>query len=336
MNIYITLDYELVLGKNVGTVRSCLVESTTALCNMLRKYSVKVTFFVDCAYLLRMSELKDNYPALQKDYDDVVTNLQYLHGQGHSLQYHFHPQWLYSTYDNAGWHMDYDHYKLSDVEETKLRKDFRNGIILLESIVNEKPVAFRAGGFSLTTCNYYVDLFKENGILIDSSVNGGKVSSKLHSYDYTNAPQKTSWLFEDDVNIPVKNGKFREYSITRAGRKKIGIFSILDRYKLKANYKSTIEYCDGGGSEFSKFDTFKKYFPQLFRIGKAFMTMDIFYSCALINQYKTISKTDEDTIVIIGHPKHLSDASIKNTELFIKSALEDGATFCVMDKTSYK
>lgn len=62
------------------------------------------------------------------------------------------------------------------------------------------------------------------------------------------------------------------------------------------------------------------------------MTMDIFYSCALVKQYETVSKTKEDTIVVIGHPKHLSDAPIKNTELFIQRALKDGAEFCVMNK----
>lgn len=332
MKIFITLDYELVLGRRPGSVKSCLVQSTEALCQMLQVYNVPVTFFVDCAYLLRMRELKDKHPALQKDYEDVVSNLQYLQNVGHSLQYHFHPQWLYSTYDEEGWHMDYDHYKLSDVEKNKLCKDFHEGIKLLESITQEKPVAFRAGGFSLTTCEYYLDLFKENGIFIDSSVNGGRVKSKLHSYDYSNAPKRTYWKFENDVNIPDDNGSFKEYSITRVGSKRLGIFNMLDRYKWKARYKSTIEYCDGGGSEFSIFDTFKKYFPSLFRFGQQFMTMDIFYSCALVQQYETVSRTKENHIVVIGHPKHLSDAAIHNTELFIIRALKDGAKFCVMNK----
>jgi peptidoglycan/xylan/chitin deacetylase (PgdA/CDA1 family) len=331
MKIFITLDYELVLGSQTGSVQSCLVKSSEALCQMLQKYGVPVTFFVDCAYLLRMRELKDDYPTLQKDYEDVVSNLQYLQKQGHSLQYHFHPQWLYSTYGDDGWHMDYDHYKLSDVEETKLRKDFHEGIKLLESITQEKPVAFRAGGFSLTTCDYYIDLFKDNDIHIDSSVNGGKVNSKLHSYDYSKAPKRTFWRFNKDVNIPDDNGLFKEYSITRVGRNRLGLFNMLDRYKLKAMYDSTIEYCDGGGAEFSKFDTFKKYFPQLFQFGQQFMTMDIFYSCALVQQYETVSKTNEDHIVVIGHPKHLSDAAINNTEQFIIRALKDNAEFCVMN-----
>ena len=330
MKIFITLDYELVLGRMTGSVQSCLVKSSEALCRMLRKYNVPVTFFVDSAYLLRMCELKDDYPALQKDYEDVVANLQHLQQMGHSLQYHFHPQWLYSTYDDEGWHMDYNHYKLSDVDESKLRNDFHAGIVMLESITGEKPVAFRAGGFSLTTCKYYIDLFKNNGILIDSSVNGGKVKSKLHEYDYSKAPLKTTWRFENDVNIPQKDGRFTEYSITRVGCKRLGFFSFIERYMLKAKYHSTIEYCDGGGSEFSRFDTCKKYFPTLFRFVREYMSMDIFYSSRLAKQYEDVAKTDEDTIVVIGHPKHLSDVAINNTEKFIKRALKDGAVFCAM------
>ena len=94
--IYFTFDYELVLGDVVGSVESCLISSTTAYIELFIKYNVCTTFFIDCAYLLKLKELSELYDNLKTDYDNIVQNIQMLQDNGHSIQYHFHPQWLYS------------------------------------------------------------------------------------------------------------------------------------------------------------------------------------------------------------------------------------------------
>lgn len=52
MNVFFTIDYELFLGGNTGTVRNCLIRPLNALTELLDKYQIKLTLFVDAAYLL--------------------------------------------------------------------------------------------------------------------------------------------------------------------------------------------------------------------------------------------------------------------------------------------
>ena len=42
MNIFFTFDYELVLGKNVGTVESCLIKPTKAYTELFEKYDAVI------------------------------------------------------------------------------------------------------------------------------------------------------------------------------------------------------------------------------------------------------------------------------------------------------
>lgn len=89
MNIFITLDYELFLGKETGSVNNCLVLPTTALMDVFSETDTKVTFMVDGAYLYRLVELRDKYDAIQRDYEMVKNNLIDINRRGHSIQYHF-------------------------------------------------------------------------------------------------------------------------------------------------------------------------------------------------------------------------------------------------------
>ena len=86
MNIFITLDYELFLGIETGTPENCLVRPMEELCKVADKHSFKYVIFVDAAYLLRMKQLKDNHPQLEKDYQLVSNHVRILAGQGHDIQ----------------------------------------------------------------------------------------------------------------------------------------------------------------------------------------------------------------------------------------------------------
>lgn len=72
---------------------------------------------------------------------------------------HFHPQWLYSEYNDGMWKMDFDHYKLSDMSTDFLTLTFSNAKLLLESII-EKVIAFRAGGYSLSAFWNYKNVYR--------------------------------------------------------------------------------------------------------------------------------------------------------------------------------
>ena len=46
MNVFFTIDYELFLGGNTGTVRNCLIRPLNALTELLDKYQIKLTLFM--------------------------------------------------------------------------------------------------------------------------------------------------------------------------------------------------------------------------------------------------------------------------------------------------
>ena len=150
MNIYITLDYELFLGKETGSVTNCIIRPMAELNKISEKYNVFYTIFIDSAYLLRLYDIKSQSKELQKDWTNVCQNLKELAQKGHDIELHFHPQWLFSTYnaEREKWYVDSDHYKMSDVEDKDfLRESFAKAKNLLEKVVGKNVVAFRAGGY---------------------------------------------------------------------------------------------------------------------------------------------------------------------------------------------
>ena len=109
MDLFITLDYELFMGKKTGSVESCLLSPMNSFISMLDRYGIKATIFVDAAYLLRLSELKDKHDKLKSDFELISDHLKCLEQDGHDIQLHFHPQWIYSDYDSKQWIMDFEH-----------------------------------------------------------------------------------------------------------------------------------------------------------------------------------------------------------------------------------
>ena len=136
MKAYITLDYELFMGSKVGTIENSLIKPMNALTEMLDKYNIKCNVFVDAAYLLRLYQLKGN-KAIDEQFQLVTSHIQGLSSQGHSIQFHFHPQWLYSRYED-GWIMDIDHYKISDMPLEDIKTLIPQAIELLQSYSKNK------------------------------------------------------------------------------------------------------------------------------------------------------------------------------------------------------
>src|SRR5574344_1713483 len=103
MNIYLTLDYELFMGVNSGSVQNCLITPTNKLIEMMDKYKIKATFFVDGCYLLRLKELKDKYEKLNQDWKNITDQLSRLSSEGHDIELHIHPQWYDAKYVKGKW-----------------------------------------------------------------------------------------------------------------------------------------------------------------------------------------------------------------------------------------
>ena len=202
MNIYLTLDYELFLGEKTGTPENCLIRPMNELCKVSDNRNFKYIIFVDASYLLRMKQLKDKYLEVDRQYKLVCDHVQYLSSQGHDIQLHFHPQWLYSTWNDETnqWMMDRCHYKLSDLPYEQAKSSLLEAKTLLDSIVGYKTIAFRAGGFCLDSFHEFKELFKNLDIKVDSSVARHMfVSSPVHSFDYRKIPDDQIYKFSNSI-----------------------------------------------------------------------------------------------------------------------------------------
>lgn len=338
MNIYITLDYELFLGRVTGTPENCLFRPMDALMQALEKTDTKLTIFADGAYLVRMSELKEKHSQLQIDYQNVLDNIKEISERGHSVQYHFHPQWLYSDFDEKnGWIMDLDHYKLSDVPKEKLSASFKKGVDIIESATGKKMQAFRAGGFSLCSYEWYGPLFKENGIILDSSVKPGeKENSKYQIYDYRSAPSsKSPYRFNKDVCKETKDDDaFFEMPISSSKGVLWLYYFFFLRKKYKRLYKPSMKFGDGYSvnTQASKagklWDVFKKLFGRYAYTATIDPTFNIEILSCVYEDYK---RKGMENLVLIGHPKSATDISIKNLEQFIDNMEHKGNEFCTLE-----
>jgi hypothetical protein len=315
-SIFITLDYELFLGNKTGTVQNCLVKPMSELMNVLNKYEVKVTLFVDCAYLYRLNQLMDHYPALQDDFNKIIDSLRRYNEEGHEIQMHFHPQWLYSNYDGTKWNLDFEHYKLSDVEPTLLKTSFTELKQLVETLCNCKMTAYRAGGYCLETYREYVTLFRENGIEIDSSVvPRSYLSSDSVFYDYRNAPNKEIWRFSTSVSKEDVNGQMIELPVSTYSLFGFSYY-FTKIMRIISSRKGSYQWGDGV-SIFASGTMSQKVrdkFLRIFRKGIYTCSFDGTSSSKLEYSFNQ----QADIMTIVSHPKCFTTSSLVDLENFIK------------------
>lgn len=324
--ICITLDYELCLGKNTGTVLNTIIKPMNELSSIFDRYNVKVTLFVDSSYLLALKKQKSNFPVLEEDYRMIVNQLQELNSKGHSIQLHIHPQWIYSYFDGSKWNLDFKHYKLSDLDKKVALIHFNEAKELLESIIEKEVVAFRAGGFSLQSFKNYYEMLFINNIKIDSSVVPLTFEqSEYQWYDYKSAPLHP-YLFFDDILIPSKEGKICEVPISVI--KYNPFYYAYLKKKTEFNTKFNL-FSEGQGIGLNKSKWIRMYsqFKQLFRTKIMMASIDGFSSVLLpmvFDDYKKNNRNN-DNFIVIGHPKSASPNSIMYVNDFINKTYQNNS-----------
>lgn len=306
------------MGNKTGTVEKCLIIPTQHLMKVFEKYGVEGTFFVDCAYLYQLNKLKDIYPQLNKDYCDIVANLKWLVSNKQEIQMHFHPQWLYSNYDGKEWKLDFEHYKLSDVEPDLLLESFCKGRILLEDIIGKDICAYRAGGYCLSDYTNFPELFRQNHIVIDSSVVPGKsISDGSVYYDYSHVPQKEKWNISNDIATEDIDGEFLEVPVTLCSNGKYVYF----KHKIREIFNKTIstDIWGDGQNIFMRnnpkgvIESFFSRLRWIFTPSTGICSIDGYTSAYL----STSIKSKSDTVILVSHPKCLSPESIFYLEEFL-------------------
>ncbi len=313
MTIILTLDYELFLNDITGTVSNCLEKPMFELQKVCDKHGFHYTVFIDAAYLFMLKQLKTNNKQLEADYQRVCESINWMHSKGHDIQLHIHPQWYYSRHIDGKWVLDWNHYRLADMNREDAARCFELSKNLLDEIIGEKTLIFRAGGYSLTESDYY-SMFKKNGIIADSSVLPGvREITSTHKFDYRGLPNKP-FFFSEDICDPKTDGCFLELPISLA--KKVLITKYLTKKKKYISIPENVNWGDGG--DLPPVGLLKKVKRRMgsitvFKHPKATIDYQSFFF--LRDAYNNSKASGYMTI--IGHPKNFSPAALAYFDSFI-------------------
>lgn len=316
MNIYITLDYELFFGKESGNVDDCIINPTNELLKIVDPYNIKIVFFVDVGYLIKLNEFKSTYPSLNSDFNKITSQIKYLSRNGHGIELHIHPHWENTTYNGDKWEFDTSKYKLVDFSKSEAHNIVLKYSRFLEEVSGKVPIAFRAGGWSAQPFSHIMEALKDVNISIDSTVfPNGYHASKNQFYDFRNVSQfKTKYSFSNDITIEDSDGYFTEYPISSY---RVSPFFFW-RFAFEKIKKSRKHLSFGKGQAISK--PKKELIKLMTEYSNSVVSIDGFKSSFTQKAFrKYVKNTDKDGhFVLIGHPKAFTPYSLSKTKEFIE------------------
>ena len=312
-NILLTFDYELFFGRHTGTQENCMIKPTNFIVELLDKYNIKATFFVDSGYILKLQEYKELHPILEERYDALITQIKALDKGGHSIQLHIHPHWEDSYFNGDRWVVNTSRYRLHDFSSLEIDEIVRSYKKVLTDIIGDKIFAHRAGGWCIQPFSALRKAFKKHNIWLDSTVfQNGKNHSETHYFDFKHVPNKTEWNFEETPTQEWKDGFFTEVPIS-SYRVSPFFFWKLVYYKKFGGDEYKI-FGDGTAAGGSKWDKLR----MLTRATNSVVSVDGLKVSFLEQAYqKFLKREDFKNFVIIGHPKSTSKYSLKKLETFI-------------------
>jgi len=344
----LTFDYELFFGDNFGSYDEILFHPTSKLIDTLSEKSISATFFVDVCSIPQA--LRYNQIAYVEKFTKQIQDMT-LHEQ--DVQLHIHPHWFHSKWEDGAWKFSNEGYR---IHEFGFGNDGAGNIIkdgikyLKDSLKNIDPkyecIAYRAGGFSIQPHKELVWELYKNGIRVDSSIAPDLFSgSGINQYDYRNKIKKINWYISPDsewwedskddialLEIPVATINkpafiflarrlFRPNSIKLFHEELRGTY-VNNQEQKKNRIKSIVNYL----------------------LGYNTISMDAYSADYLYEQVrkfykKNIYKKDDKTdciIALIGHPKLIDNAYIKNLAAFIDLIKEDNRFYLLSITEAYQ
>lgn len=205
-----TLDYEI-YGNGQGSLKELVYGPAGKLIELFDQAGARMVVFVETAELEKIE-------AAQSDaaIEDVKRQVKEMHGQGHEIALHLHPQWCNARFANGKWILDYSEYNLCSLPEQRTGEIVDQSIAYLRHILSAPdftPLSFRAGNWLFQPTEATAKALASRGIVIDSSVfKGGK--QRQHGLDYRRARQNGYyWKFSSDVTAPDPSGGMLEVPI---------------------------------------------------------------------------------------------------------------------------
>ena len=313
MQVILTFDYELFFGTNTGSVQKCMIEPTDRLLKIAEKHQIPLVFFVDVWFLIKLQEYKQQYPELESDWNKIGTQLHQMQASNCEIQLHIHPHWERSHYDGEKWMVVTDGcYKLSDFTDSEAEAIVRRYCHFLSDISGTKPTTYRAGGWCIQPFSQIEKVFRELGIEKDSTVfPGGKFESEHYHFDFTSVnPFADPYRFQSDVTKPEPDGYFLEIPISSWEFSPLFYWRLYALGRLNPKDHKMI----GDGSFLAQPGRKKSVL-----LNKTWnhVSSDGYYASQLMKQAKYYSDEKVKTFVVIGHPKGMTNYSLKQLELFV-------------------
>lgn len=313
MNIVLSLDYEVFFGRGAAEVVKTLVEPSDALARLARRHGVRLVFFVDATWLVRLREEARRAPELAADLHRVMRQLERFAAAGHELQLHLHPHWRDSHWSADGWKIDLTRYRLHDFSDAEIAGIVSEGAAALRSLAGLQPVlAFRAGGWSIQPFERLRPALRAAGIRIDSTVfAGGRQEEGPQRYDFRASPRLDWWRFENDPLVPVPNGSFLEVPIASQGLGPAFFWRLALARKLRLGAHQPL-----GGGEAAPLPR-RELMRRLFGRTASAVSIDGMKCRLLEAAYRRHALGGAGDFVVIGHPKAITADSLAHLERFL-------------------
>jgi len=310
--LILSFDVELFFGKYAGTIDKCIIEPVEALLALAHRNGIRFTFFID-AGMLDFLWTKAEGDFLCRERDNISALIFRIAKEGHDIQLHVHPSWIDASW-NGKWVFPTTHYGPASFVADEYATLFANYNRRLQEIAQVKTIAFRAGGFCLPPGEQLEQIFRREGIIIDSSLYaGGYEYSSTHSYDFRSIPHHSWWRFSESPLEPQENGDFYEVPVSSYFFKPVDFLKILATRRLgRGNLKA---FGDGSSSTMS----LKRKLTYLFFGAFAPASVDSGKSAWLSEYLSRASCIGNEVVHVMGHPKAISRTTISDMESFFGS-----------------
>lgn len=316
MDIVLTFDYELFFGSETGTVEKCMIEPTERLLRLFGN-EIKVVFFVDIGYLVRAGQFIDQNPALKKSINLVRGQIKRMVEMGHDVQLHVHPHWERSHFLNGNWIIQtLGAYRLDDFSDEEISRIVREYKAALDEITGYKTTVFRAGGWCIQPFERLSKLFLDLGITIDSSVIPGfKYETDHYKIDFSTIVRQNPYRFSDQIEKVDPKGSFIEYPISSFSYSPFFFWKLYIAGRLYPMRHKMI----GDGNYVSQPG---RKLRSLTSTVVHHVSCDGYFSAQLESALRQMEIQSQKTMVIIGHPKGMTEYSFEKLSEFIQSASE--------------
>ena len=320
MQIHLSFDYELFFGTSSGSIDNCILRPTQRLLDLSSKHQVPFIFFVDAGYLCQLKN-HSHIAQCKSDYNKIALQLMELKAGGHEIALHIHPHWEDSFFKDNAWSINTTRYKLADFAADEIDTIITKYHQAIIDITQMPCKSYRAGGWCIQPFESIKTALMKNNIFTDSTIyHNGFHSSSTHRYDFTSAPTKDEWRFDNNPCIECSTGLFTEIPITTDRISPLFYWNLYS--KMKSNPAIYKPVGDGNWLVDKK-----RIYKHFYSWTNHFACADGFFASRLSSLLARCEKQECKRMMVLSHPKSLAPYSFDALDAFINEAKTNGHTF---------